>query len=73
MVSKAPVRQEEVQMEFNSPAPVELIAPTQVQQTATVAPPTDNLYIERVKEHMKQRISIARRDPASQQKKKGRY
>lgn len=65
------VAPEQVEMQFENQNPPELMtSPRQQQQTPVVTATTDGNYIEKMAQGMKQRISIARRDPTSQQKRR---
>jgi len=63
---------EQVQMQFENQNPPELMTSPrqQQQQTPIVTATTDGNYIDKMAQGMKQRISIARRDPTSQQKRR---
>ena len=66
------VAPEQVQMQFENQNPAELMTSPrqQQQQTPIVTATTDGNYIDKMALGMKQRISIARRDPTSQQKRR---
>jgi len=67
MVPRTAIKQEEIRVQVNKPQPVAVVtADAQIEQNAKY----EDKYLDSVATHIKQRISIARRDPASQQKRR---
>lgn len=66
MVPRTAGKQEEIRVQVNKPQPVAVVTADAQEQNAKY----EDKYLDSVATHIKQRISIARRDPASQQKRR---